>query len=523
MASDATRDGAGAKGVDSNAEVLSGAGPVASDRAKRWWLGLMVLLLLVYAAQVPGHMRMMNDSLSYFARTHNLLEGRGLFYDDGFVNHPAGYSVLLAGMITLGLDNVYWFIAVNVLSLAAGLGLMWVYWRRLDGFGVSVSAGLACVFMLSWSTAKHVPMLYTELVFFVVTVGALLLCEWAMGMRWGPVMRGRWWGKLGVLAGAGVLIGAAVMVRTIAVAALPALVWAGLGGWPGVRGVLRVIGRERLRLVGVVLVGALVFGVGVYVVVTSRYFENLMYRFRVEEHPIGRLVYFRLQEVGKLVLNMPGRALRATGPGEWLVYPAGVVFFGLAGWGLWLKRWRWTASDVYVVGSAGILAIWQSFDTRFWLPLFPMILALQWRVVGRWVGGASEGDEVGGAVASDHATSSGGQAGRWVCYGLAAYLVVYGLLGAGAIGRSVYLTYLGTGYSERAMFFRESYRVAYGEMDEAEVVGERDRRAVNLIRRYDPRTPAELRGRLIPIVVESEGGDAGELGGASGGGETSVD
>ncbi|MEM6552696.1 MAG: hypothetical protein AAF750_11290 [Planctomycetota bacterium] len=494
--------GGGVQGEGSQAIPLRGG---RSGRGwARWWLGLMVGMLVVYAAQVPGHMRMMNDTLSYFARTHNLLEGRGLFYDDGFVNHPAGYSVLLAGMIAVGLDSVYWFLAVNVLSLGVGLGLMWVYWRRSDGFGVSASAGLACVFMLSWSTAKHVPMLYTELVFFAVTVAGLLLCEWAMEMRWGRVMGGRWWGKLGVLTGAAVLLGAAILVRTIAVAALPALVWAGLGGWPGVRGLLRVIGRERLRLAGVIAVGVVVFGGGVYVVVTSRYFENLMYRFRVEEHPLGRLVYFRLQEVGKLVLNVPGRALRATGPGEWLVYPAGVLFFGLAGWGLWLKRWKWTASDVYVVGSAGILAIWQSFDTRFWLPLFPMVLALQWRVVGRWVSGVGEvgaAGGVGGLVASDHVTRSGVGARRWVRYGLAAYLVVYGVLGLGAIGRSVYLTYTGKGYADRAMFFPEAYRVAYGKAEEDGLRDEKDRRAVNLIRRYDPRTPAELRRRLIPVEV----------------------
>lgn len=429
-------------------------------------VGLMLGVGVLYLAQLPGHMRMMNDTLSYFARAHNWLAGRGLNFDDGYVNHPVGYSIILGTMIRAGMDNVYWFIGLNLVALYVGMALMWVYWRRIERFGVAAAAGLGCVCLLSWTMVKHVPMLYTEIVFLALTAGALLLAESAARARWGR----RWW--LLVLATA--LVCAAILTRTIAVAMLPALVWAGCGGAPGVGALIRRVRQNRKLLVAVLGAGLLTAAAGLWVIVTSRYFRNLTYRFEIEESPLLRLVHFRLSETGKLLLNMPERLIPESG--YFIIYVAGAVFFGLLAVGLWRKRRDWGATEVYVVFTAVLLGIWQSFDTRFWLPVLPFIVGLQWRAVRPWA-----------------------QRFAAVRWGLAGYATVYALLGLAALGWSLRLTYSGTGYAEKDMFFRPAYRVAYGQADESILRDDNDRRAVNLIRRYDPRTPAALRDERLPI------------------------
>ncbi|MEM9418459.1 MAG: hypothetical protein AAGA25_05290 [Planctomycetota bacterium] len=436
------------------------------------WLVWGVLILCVgYLLQLPGHARMMNDTLSYFARAHNFMEGRGLNFDDGYVNHPVGYSILLAGMIRTGLGNVWAFIAVNLIALLASLAMLWGHFRGREGLSRPVSAGVLIVFLLSWTVVKHVPMLYTEILFLMLAVATVRIADRAAERRG--------WSRLILILVALALTVAATLTRTIGVVLIGSVAWSAVGGSAGILPWIDWAKRTRARMIGVVATGGVITVACAAVMMSSRYFENLVYRFRVEESPLLRLLHFRLSEVGKLVLNAPERLVPPSF--YFVIYIAGAVFFVLMFMGLYRRRREWGAAEIYVLGTAAVIGIWQSFDTRFWLPALPFILVLQWHGVKPWLARCKPL--------------------AWLGVG---WLGVYAVLGLAAMGWSTRLTYSGQDYASRDMFFPKAYKVAYGQADMEILNTENQRRAVNIIRLYDPRTPAELRDQMVPLDPPSD-------------------
>lgn len=456
-------------------------------RATRILLVVIAGLLLAYAMQVPGQARMMNDSVSYFLRAHQVLDGQGLAPQHDRIEHPVGYSIMLVGMIRLGMDNVWWFIGLNFVCLCLTLVLLVPICRAV--FNLSSHAIALCIacFLLSWTLVKHLPMLYSELLYCALSFVVLWLLV-AVGPQ-------RVWAKAGVFILAVVLTAALISVRTIGLAMLPALGWFLIqqcGGWIALRD-RATRSRASKAVSGVlllVLLGTLVYKVGTYDLDSgSRYVRNMVMAYI--ETPIEsglRAIDYRLLEFGKLAVNAPERALRMVLPGKlWQlpVYLMGACVLTLLVVGLWQQRRRLTAVHAYLLGYLALQLPWLSYDARFWLPVMPLMLPVMiepLRSIQRRFPKAARRVGVG--------------------YGLA-----YASVGVLACGAGLYLTSLGRGYAEHDIWFSSELKVAYGlaESDDFEIL---DLDAVNIIRRYDPYTPAHLRligvPQPIPVPFEAD-------------------
>ena len=449
----------------------------AGRRTLRVLLGLVALLLLAYAVQVLAPMRMMNDSVSYFLRAHQLLLGEGLASNHERVEHPVGYSVLLAGMIHIGMDNLRWFIALNVLCLCVSLALLASIYRRAFSLSALTSVGCVLFFLLSWTLIKHVPMLYSELLYLAISFAILWLLVGARPKRL--------WIRVGLFLLAAGLTYALIQVRTIGIAMLPALAWYIIQQFGGFAALARCVTRSGVsRGVTLVLVLAALALAG-YKLATydpdsgSRYVRVMAANYAQQPLQTGlQAIDYRVQEFGKLAINAPERALRRVLPGAvWRVpvYTAGTAVLALLAVGLWSHRRRLTPVHLYLLGYLALQLPWLSFDARFWLPVMPLMLPILLdplrSIQLRW--------------------PKPFRAAR-VVYGIG-----YATAGALALGLGMYYTALGRGYAEHDLWFRPELMVAYGLAEEDEFT-RLDIDAINLVRRYDLHTPGRLRLTDVP-------------------------
>src|SRR5690606_11343654 len=86
----------------------------------------------------------------------------------------------------------------------------------------------------------------------------------------------------------------------------------------------------------------------------------------------------RLRNWGELFLNVP----RSVAPDaiEFVYYPAALVGISLVIYGFWKNRDRWGPAEAYFAAYFLALLIYPGPQTRYWLPVVPLMLG--WAVYG---------------------------------------------------------------------------------------------------------------------------------------------
>ncbi|MBV9742938.1 MAG: hypothetical protein JO099_04190 [Acidobacteriia bacterium] len=270
----------------------------------------------------------------------------------------------MAVLIKAGMAHSWSFIALNALLL--GVGLIATYEVLIRNFyeANEAHAPTICVlFLLSFVVIKHFTIPLTDIAFFCVAMSCL-----AVMSRAAEITSDRRF--LRYAAAVWLLALAAVAIRRIGVALLPAAVFM-IVIRPRLRSFL-LVRRNQFTL-------ALIFavlGIGTTVVIakTSTLSD---FTWPLNRQAVVGLVAtnvsYRLTEFGELFVNAPISKLPTSLHN--LVLLIGGVPVGLLVWGVVLRRKVFGPSELFLIGYAAILLVWPYRDSRFWLPVIPLLMA----------------------------------------------------------------------------------------------------------------------------------------------------
>lgn len=423
--------------------------------ATRWLQVALGLLLLTHFIQIFSPMRLDLDATSYLSRTVELVEGTSL----GPTWHPPGYSYALAGLDLLGIGNAWTFAGLNWLFLVLGIGASYYVLRNELGLSENAALVISCMTLLSFVFVKYVPMPLADTVFFGLSMGVLaLLARFRMGSRHAVLL----------LMLAVILSVAAMLTRTIGITLAAGLLTTGWIQFVQWHRAHDLTAREHRTVMISAIVGLLLLGCATTFFLASRYLA--------ETAEVGAILGFdqmvlntilaRVRNWGQLFFNVP----RSIVPDlvEFLYIPATVI-------GLWIivrgyrdNRTRWGSSEAYFALYILALLIYPGPQTRYWLPVVPLMLG--WGFIGlrpfwkqRW----------GGAL-------------------VAAYLVGYVITGIVAVAYSSTITFSGgaVGQTYGDGTLRPAYAAAYDSArGHAPFETPLQEKAFLLLLRYDPQVP----------------------------------
>lgn len=389
---------------------------------RRAMIGFVVALVAAYVAQIHSPLRLAGDSPLYLSDASEVVDGRG-FHD---THLPPGYPYVLAALDVIGLGSNAGIVALNLAAMAAGLVCIYAVLQVELGCSKNEANTICVLSACSWMWVQLATFPLSDLLFFALSSAVLAMLSFS---------RQRSGLKAGLcLATAVLLATAAFFVRTIGAALFVAIGLAVLQTQA-----VRQLTSRRVAIALLTIAAGLAACVGIarpHLFASPWYAGSLSY-LRTMRHPWNvtqDIACWRIGEVGEVAQNMSATALApttATLPldsiSPWvqitlqlgaLRLAVGIIFTILILAGLWSRRRRISPIEGYLIAYVGILMIWPFDDTRFFAPVIPLLFAYAWF----------------GLCALNPPPRA---ARRFV----AAYCVVFCLLGAAAMGDSLRVTY----------------------------------------------------------------------------------
>jgi hypothetical protein len=224
-----------------------------------------------------------------------------------------------------------------------------------------------------------------------------------------------------------------VLVRPIAIALFPCLVWS-LGAHLGF-GEIRL--NKRILIGSAALAVVLAGSVSVLLLHTKYVQEALSVLARQGlGRSIRNILLFRVHEIGELSLNAPASKLGVLAPLVWVFGVTGTVALAV-----YVRHCRMGFVEVYLAAYMFILLLWPYGDTRFWTPVLPLMFAELFSLAQPW-------------------TFTG-----WKKYVTVLYSAVYALMGLVALAYSTWITFSGREFPRRYGddHLRPTYELFYSD------------------------------------------------------------
>jgi hypothetical protein len=342
-------------------------------------IGIIVLLAVIYLLQSASSLRINTDSYRLLSMAVSAFEGHGYLVDGNKDMFPPAYPWLIKCMLQLGVANSHTLILLNILSLAVGLSVLygWGKWL-LSRLHALLMIGFV---LLSWVLIKHVTIPLTDTVFLGLSMLAMnMLCLYC---------KTDGWGKWGWYAAALLMTYASLRCRTSGVALLPVLGMSLLAHrqhcqWAS----MLTRHRGKLLVAGIVLGMLCLYPAEMLLRSAwiearfndpSNYFHYLIVGVKRDGlllHIIHTL-QFRVQEMGEILCNAPINKMPRFAA---VFYVAGGLGWLMILRGMWLLFDHRALRPVpwYFFSYTCMLCCWPFYDTRFWLPLLPVIAILLW-------------------------------------------------------------------------------------------------------------------------------------------------
>jgi len=328
----------------------------------------LIFLSLVYAIQIATPMRLNTDAIVYLSLATSAADGGGFVYHGTSERYPLGYPAFIYLLIKMGLGHAWAFTALNCIFL--GIGVFASYRVLQSSFDTTANETLliCCLTLLSFVVVKHVTELASDVVYFGIASCTL----WAMlGANNSNEVRRRIY--LTVLAGILTLL--SISVRTIGIALIPAFLLMAIGGIGEIRKWVPIIMAKRRAAFGLVLGAGTLLALSAAIVLHTRYFHMAeeTYRGRGIVNSFAKAAEFQVNEFGEMFLNAPKAKL----PNKLQISVpiVGLICIGLSALGfLRVANKKWIV-EIYILAYLLILcgAPWQ--DTRYLLPVTPLLLA----------------------------------------------------------------------------------------------------------------------------------------------------
>jgi hypothetical protein len=288
-------------------------------------------------------------------------EGQGFLEDGAPTVISPGYSWLLSTLLKVGLVSSVNLVALNLVCVV--VGLLCLFYLILPKLGLDRGQSLliVCLTLCSWVVIKHVPIPLTDIPFFALSLLSVALMEKARSNcsnRAAIVEFMLSW--MAILAALG--------TRRIGVALLPALIWAIIGRWKSFA--LSWSRKEQFVSLALVLCAAAVTlpWIGSFVTLGGApSVGSLVGGIKL----LFNNIQLRAIEFGEISLNVP--AAKAPLWFHPLFVLAGTAALVLMVSGM-LVRKALDPIDVYVISYLCVMFGWPYLDSRFWIPVVPIVL-----------------------------------------------------------------------------------------------------------------------------------------------------
>jgi hypothetical protein len=323
-------------------------------------LAFLLVLLIAHCVQLFGPLRLINDAIGILSMASSHAEGGGFLDDGARTVIPPAYPWLLSILLNAGIVSSACLVGLNLVFMIIGILCLPVVLRKLDvNRGQTLLVG--CLTLCSWVVIKHVPIPLTDVPFLALSLSILALMETTR------VTSSDRLATLGFLI-SWIAILLAISTRRIGVALLPALIWA-----IGSRIDWKKNYKNALVIGSLLLVGAAITLEWTRSTATLSDFPS--------ESLVGGLklllnnIRFRMNEFGEITLNVP-----ITKVSLWfhplfaLAGLASLVIIASGILGMFARRTVGPV-EIYVISYFGIMFAWPYADSRFWIPILPIILS----------------------------------------------------------------------------------------------------------------------------------------------------
>jgi hypothetical protein len=332
-------------------------------------LGTILVLLLVYFLQVASPLRLHPDTVTLLSEGTTVERGGGFLFHGHPTVYPPGYPALVAFLVHFHLAHPWALVAINMIFLTIGLAAVY---RIFDSdFAGGPPVFYVCLFsLLSFVFVKYSAIALTDTVYFGVSMSCLAVLKRTASS---PFHLGR--AMLGLA-----LVLASVCVRRVGAAMIPAFLWA-LLFHPDLRSLVSRL-PDRVKVAGTLAAAAVAAAVGwaVFAALTMRDFSGPLRGYTAIGAAEG-ILNFRLRELGELAFNLPYAVFGTVV--ERALPIVGALVAVLAVGGIASRRKRFGPVEAYVVSYVAILLVYAYYDPRYWLPVFPLLIAYCGMSLGR--------------------------------------------------------------------------------------------------------------------------------------------
>ncbi len=332
----------------------------------RFSQGLLILLAFCFVIQVFSPLRLNTDAIVLLSMGESAAHGNGFVGDSGQTTvFPPGYPALLAVMLKLGLAHSWAIIGLNIVLLSVGIFATSLL-LTCDFFTNKTTVIIVCAFvLLSFIMVKHVTIPLTDVPYFCCSMCCLAVMSQVTVMEWN-------WRFVVLVLLAWLLAVAAITVRRVGIALVPPLVFM-IVCTPHFKTLVQSLSRRSKLIIGVVVtVGG---GGTIYAVTKTSTLSDFIIvvgNSRITTMVV-EVISYRFTELGEAFLNFP---ISEAPAGIHFIIPwIGIVLFILMLVGVATKRNRISPTEVYMACYIGILFMWPYYDSRFWLPVIPLVIA----------------------------------------------------------------------------------------------------------------------------------------------------
>jgi hypothetical protein len=407
------------------------------------WALLVVCLL--YVVQLWSPLRLTGDSIELLSMASSAADGHG-FLDHGRKTHyPPGYPAMVVCLDRVGVARAWSLVGLNALFLF--VGFVSANYAARHYFKLSSDWGTATILFtaISFALIKHFTLPLTDIPSFgisMIAVALLVRAERESGTSyyifWAAAL------SISIMS---------ILVRPIAVALFPCLVWS-LGAHIGFGDILR---RNKTISIGFVALTAVLACAASVLLLQTKYVQEALSV--LARQGLGRgirsILLARVHEIGELSLNAPASKLGMLAPLVWVFGATGITALVV-----YVRHCRLGFVEVYLAAYAFIMLLWPYRDTRFWTPVLPLMFAELFSLAQPW-------------------TFTG-----WKKHVSVLYSSVYALMGLAALAYSTWITFSGRDFPHRYgdENLRSTYELFYSDpkVDKSRV----NEPALELLQRY---------------------------------------
>lgn len=329
---------------------------------KKYFLFILLFLtLILYSIQIFSPLRLRTDPISYFTLAISFSDTGNFFIHDQPSRFPDGYPFLNSIMEKAGISNSGFLIGINILSLLTGFCFLFKILNEHFKFALSHNLIVCLLSSLSFSFVKYFTLPIPDFIYFGLS---LLILYLLTKYEKSPVS-----GKLIVSVFTISLISILFEFRTVGFALVFPMIWFWIPKEIRFSDLIK-----KIHFVWFIGFGIFLIGLTFFISKLTYFSEGFqIFKGKGAANYFFSLLNFRMTEFGELFINFPSTNI----PNQIMILVAGtgliIISILLVSF---VKSVKYLGIiEIYLISYIAVILFWPYYDTRFWIPVFPFLVA----------------------------------------------------------------------------------------------------------------------------------------------------